>query len=266
MKNLIGAIVLLLICLGLGIGLITAKKRATEQKKADTEVILTLSNKWVETSGHLEEQKQVNAMLEKDLQTQRQSFGDLTNAFTRVSSNLSTTAATLTQTEATLQTTRQEVAQRDAKIADLEAQNQQLDKKALELTNAITSLTVQIDETQKKLAASEGDKAFLEKELKRLMSEKAELERQFNDLAVLRAQVAKLKEELNIARRIEWIRRGLLAGSDEKGASKLVTGLNAPQAKPPKPNYDLNVEVSADGSVRVVPPATNAPANSPQGP
>ena len=35
-------------------------------------------------------------------------------------------------------------------------------------------------------------------ELKRLMAEKAELERQFNDLAVLRAQVSKLKEELSI--------------------------------------------------------------------
>jgi hypothetical protein len=86
------------------------------------------------------------------------------------------------------------------------------------------------------------------------------LERQFNDLTILRAQVAKLKEELNIARRIEWIRQGIFASSDQKGAQKLMQGVASAQPKPPKQNYDLNVEVSADGSVRVVPPATNRPS------
>jgi len=86
----------------------------------------------------------------------------------------------------------------------------------LDLNAAITNLNTQILETQRKLTASEGDKAFLEKELKRLMGEKAELERQFNDLKVLRAQVAKLKEELTIARRLDWIRRGLFTSSVQR--------------------------------------------------
>jgi chromosome segregation ATPase len=148
------------------------------------------------------------------------------------------------------------VARKDTRIAELENQNQALDKQALELTNAITSLTTQIGDTQRKLAASEGDKAFLEKELTRLIAEKAELERQFNDLAVLRAQVAKLKQDLNIARRIEWIRMGLFASEEQKGAQKLMQGASAPQyqTKSSKPAYDLNVEISADGSVKVVPP------------
>ena len=62
------------------------------------------------------------------------------------------------------------------------------------------------------------------------------------------------------ARRIEWIRRGLFASSDQKGAQKLMTGLKepAPAAKPAE-NYDLNVEVSSDGKVRVIPPGTNSP-------
>ena len=88
------------------------------------------------------------------------------------------------------------------------------------MSTAITNLTAQIEETKRKLATSEGEKGFLEKELKRLVAEKSELERQFNDLTVLRAQVAKLKEELTIARRIEWIRRGLFASTDEKGAAE----------------------------------------------
>jgi hypothetical protein len=49
-----------------------------------------------------------------------------------------------------------------------------------------------------------------------MMTEKAELERQFNDLTVLRAQVAKLKQELKVARRLEWIRQGLFASSEQK--------------------------------------------------
>jgi hypothetical protein len=123
-------------------------------------------------------------------------------------------------------------------------------------------LTTQIEETKRKLTASEGEKGFLEKELKRLMAEKAELEKQFNDLAVLRAQVSKLKEELSVARRLDWIRQGLFASTDQKGAQKLMQGPAASsQAKPaPKPSYDLNVEVSADGSVKVIPPLTNRPA------
>jgi hypothetical protein len=93
------------------------------------------------------------------------------------------------------------------------------------------------------------------------MAEKAELERQFNDLEVLRAQVKRLKEELNVARRLEWIRKGLFPAGEQKGASLLMQGANAPK-KPAKPqdNYDLNVEVSADGSVKVIPPITNAPS------
>ena len=90
------------------------------------------------------------------------------------------------------------------------------------------------------------------------MSEKAELERQFNDLTVMRAQVSKLKEELSIARRLEWIRQGVFARAEQKGAQQLMQGLSAQPAKAPKTSYDLNVEVSTDGSVRVIPPSTNA--------
>ncbi len=254
MKNQIGLVVAVVICLGLAIGLVMSRKQATEQKKTDTETILTLSNKWVDTSGKLEEQKQVATMLEKDLDTTKKAnekaYTELTNSFTEVSSKLVATETAM----------KEEIARRETKIAELETQNQALDKQAIDLSSAITNLTVQIADTQKKLAASEGDKAFLEKELKRLMAEKAELERQFNDLAVLRAQVAKLKEELNIARRIEWIRQGLFASAEQKGAQKLMQGGATPLQAKAKPAYDLNVEVSADGSVRVLPPRTNAPA------
>ena len=245
---------MVVICLALGIGLIALKHHADTRQAKDTETIGTLSNDLVRTSGKLSEQQQVAAMLQKDLDGQKKTFEELTNKYTQVS-------ADLVKTEASLKASQEAEAKLEAKANELEEQNKALDKQAQDLSISITNLTVQIAETQRKLAASEGDKALLEKELKRLMAEKAELERQFNDLAVLRAQVAKLKEELNIARRIEWIRQGLFASADQKGAQKLLQGLGAPTAKvATRPAYDLNVEVSADGSVRVLQPATNAPA------
>jgi len=234
------------------------KRDATKQQAKATETIIGLSNNLSFTSAKLDEQRQVAALLEKDLEKQKQTFGELTNNFSQVSTEL-------TKTQSDLKAREDEIKQRDAKIADLESQNQALDKQAADLSLAITNLTGQIADTQKKLAASEGDKAFLEKELQRLITEKAELEKQFNDITVLKAQVAKLREELTIARRIEWIRNGLFASSEQKGAQRLMQGFSPvqKQASAAKPNYDLNVEVTADGSVRVIPGATNSAATTP---
>lgn len=253
MKNLIGVIILAVVCIGLGVVLITTKKQAAEQKTKDAGHIQSLSNDVVKTTSDLIEQRQVNLMLTNDLSAARSEYSSLSNKLTDVQ-------ATLAKTESSLKASQTAVAERDQRIAALETQNRELDEKAIDLSAALTNLTSQITETQRKLDASEGDKAFLEKELKRLMAEKAELERQFNDLAILRAQVAKLKEELSVARRLEWIRKGLFAADEQKGAQKLMQ-LNKPVAAETKTNaYDLNVEVNADGSVKVIPPLTNAPA------
>ena len=132
MKNRIGVVVLVVFCLALGIGLIVVKHSASQQKKTDAEVILDYSNKWVNTSGKLDEQKQVAAMYEKDLENQKKAFDELTNNFVRISQNLSQTTSDLSKTEASLQESQKEVAKRDAKISELETQNQALDKQALD--------------------------------------------------------------------------------------------------------------------------------------
>ena len=264
MKKRIGLIVLVLVSLGLAIALITIKRQAADQQEKDSVRIEHYSNEVASANDQLERQKQVNANFEKDLDSQRKQFADLTNNFTQVTTDLVVTSNNLAKTELTM---KEEVAKRDTRINELETANQALDQKALDLSSSITNLTLQITETQRKLTASEGDKVFLEGELKRLMAEKAELERQFNDLTVLRAQVAKLKQELNIARRLQWIREGLFAANEQKGAQKLMQGSAAPQiaqAKAPKPAYDLNVEVSSDGSVKVIPPLRASGTNTTQ--
>lgn len=258
-----GIIILTIVCVGLAIALVVTQSNASKDLQKAQQDSLYNSNHWVQTTAQLDEQRNVNTSLTNDLAARVQDLVTLTNQIVETSN-------TLSKTEDSLKAAQDEVAKRDSEISDLEAQNKAMDQRAMDLTNSISNLELQINDTQKKLAASEGDKAFLQKELQRLMAEKAELERQFNDLKVVRAQVAKLKEELDISRRLAWIREGIFAKAEEKGGEQLMQKSRPPAAPgsakpaPPKPSYDLNVEVNSDGTVRVIPPLTNTPTtNSP---
>jgi hypothetical protein len=93
------------------------------------------------------------------------------------------------------------------------------------------------------------------KELKRMQTEKAELERQFNDLVLVKEQVRKLKDELSLARRLDMIRKGIW-GNIMKGGERLQKGFTP--AAGPKTNYNLNVELNRDGTMKITTP-TNSP-------
>jgi prefoldin subunit 5 len=152
---------------------------------------------------------------------------------------------------------RAEIEKQQKQISDLEGTRDELTKNMNDLTNRIGGLEGQIKETERKLAASEGDRQSLQKELKRLLAEKAELERKFNDLAVLREQVKKLREELHIARRLDFIRRGLY-GFDKKGGELLNQGIHSPGPSTLTNNTPgLNVDLSTSGDSKA---STNAPA------
>jgi len=254
MKGKTGIVVLVVLCIGLGVGLLIRHAKAVQEQQAAEARIMTLSNQWVKTEGDLSDQRKVNATLEQTLENRAGEVQGLSN-------KLESMTATLVKTEEDAKTAakqaKDEIAKRDAKISDLEGQNDDLTKKMTDLTTSINNLETQIADTQKKLAASEGDREFLLKELKRLQAEKAELERKFNDLAVLRDQVRKLRDELSIARRLEWIRRGLYGS--ERGAERLQKGL---AAAGPQTNYDLNVEIKQSGGAKIASPATNAPATN----
>jgi chromosome segregation ATPase len=256
MKTKVFLIFLVLIAVGLCIGLVSIKQTAESEHKKDVDTILYQSNQWTETSAKLEEQKQVNLTLEKDVATRK-------DENTKLSNDLSQATESLTKTEAELKAQKDETAKRDAKITELQSQNEALDKQTLDLKGSLTNLETQISDTQKKLAASEGDKTFLTKELNRLMAEKSELERQFNDLTVLKAQVKKIKTEMTAARRLQWIRDGVFANDNEKGAQRLMQGANAPRntvkTSPATNAADLSVEVNSDGSVKVISPVNAAP-------
>ncbi len=244
-------VILILASLGLGVGLLTVKKKSEEVKQQDQATIVELTKNVTETKGKLDEQEKLAAYLQSNLAARGEELSGASNNLTKLTAEL---ARTQKEMQAAAEAAKAEIERRDAQITQLTTQTNALTLKMDDLTASIGRLGKQISDTERKLAASEGDREFLLKELKRLQVEKAELERQFNDLAVLRTQVAKLKEELSIARRLEWIRMGIYGASEKKGAEKLMAGSTASGSK--SNNFNLNVELKQDGGAKVVPPTT----------
>jgi chromosome segregation ATPase len=252
MKDKAPIIVLIIVAIGLCVALIVVHNKAEDEKAQDEGKIKSLSNDWTSTLARLDEQKSVNRTLETNLAATTTEYS---NKLTARDSQLASTQAELakaqTEAKAQAEAAAAEVAQRDKKIADLENQNLELDKQSVDLRGSISNLEGQITVTQKKLATSEGDRASLIKELKELQAKKDELEKKFNDLVALREQVHKLKEQLSIARRLDWIRRGIYETLNEKGGQRLI---HPPQAPPPETNTSLKVELKQNGGVKIEAP------------
>jgi chromosome segregation ATPase len=252
--------VLVIVAAGLAIGLIVVNNKAAQEKKEADDTITVLSNTVVSKQASLAESQAVNQVLETNLEATKADF----------SNKLAVSDAALRSTQADLEKTRADakalaeadaatLAQRDKRIADLETQNVDLDKQSTDLHTTIIGLSDQINLTRKKLDASEGDRTMLMAELQRLQAAKDDLERKFNDLAVLRQQVRKLKQEASLERQLDWMRRGIYQTFNEKGAEQLMKHpTNGPESNT---SPSLNVELHQNGDVNIqASPGTNAPA------
>jgi len=256
MKIKMVIVILTVVCVGLAVALIAMKKTSSEELKNSTTATLDLSNRLVAANDNLDELRQVNLRLTNDLATVQEQTS-------RLSNNLSAASGALASAQASLQGAQDQIVNLNGRITDLETQNRALDDRATTLTNTIAALNGQIADTEQKLADSQTNNVFLEKELQQQIAQRAELERKFDDINDVRAQVRKLRDELFVARRLQLMRNG---ANDQKGAQLLVQPHSAAAAaaavKQP-PHYDLNVEVGSDGSVHVIPPLINATTNTP---
>ena len=271
MKFKVVIVILVVACIGLAIALFATKKSADEQHVTDVTSITDYSNQVVTASKHLDELGQVNLTLSNDLTSSRQQLSLDADQMTQLSNNLATTSSTLATANAALADTKsslaseqEQVTNLNLRIAGLEAQNKVLDEQASSLSNTLAQLTAQIEDTKNQLAIAETNSAFLQGELQKQLAQKAELEHKFNDVDELRAQVKKIKDEMFVARRLQLMKND---NGGKKGAELLTqrtpaAATNAPAGKQPA-NYDLNVEVGSDGTVKVIPPlnATNSPAH-----
>ena len=265
--------ILVILCLGLGGALLLRNQRAIEQAQRDALNIGALSNELTKASTQRDELQRISLILETNLTLRASELSDVSNRLISVNVSLEKTK---NDAQAAAEIYEAEKKKRDAKITELEQENSTLEKQSDDLRGAIGGLEKAIVDTEKKLAASEGDRDFLLKELKRLQAEKAELERQFNDIVELRKQVSRLREELSVARRIEWLKKGIFGFSEAKGGQLLsqqgpkTSGTNTnSQAGPGATNIGLQAELRSDGSATISTPKVApqaAPTAVPQKP
>ena len=224
--------------------------------------------------------------LQKDKIELEESKKQLTQDLSTANSKLTETKSTLTETQGVLSELRddysmkvteyetfvgkvaQELAAKDEKISELNGELQTAQNKNRNYDSQIKTLNSQIDDKNRaiddigrRLESAEEDRDYLRNEREKLLAEKAELEKQFQDILVLRKKVQNLQVELMASKKLEWLRRGFYGGARKKGGSQLMgmSKKNKPQTV--SPNADLNVEVRRDGTVKIVPVETNSPPN-----
>jgi polyhydroxyalkanoate synthesis regulator phasin len=249
-------------CLALAIVLFVIKNRGDEQHATDVNSIIEFSNQVVSAEDHLKELGQVNLTLSNDLASSEQQVTLDEAQMAQLSNNLATADTALAETKSSLAGAEETVTNLNSRIADLENENKALDLQAQSLSNRLERLTAQIEDTKNHLAIAETNAAFLQGELEKQLAQKAELEHKFNDLDELRNQVRRLKDEMFVARRIELMKNDT---GNKKGGEMLMNhkpSSAGSKTNQPPPNYNLNVEVGSDGTVKVIPPleGTNSPA------
>ena len=280
MKPKIAIIVLVLALLALAIALFAIKQQDMDQHNGDVKTIGTISNSLEEAKGQIVELNNLNTTLTNDLSFTRQQLGVANEHIEQLSNSLMSVDVQLENTTALLAIARNQVTNLNVKVTDLEWHNKSLEQNAQDLTNTITQLNVQIANTEQRLAKETKNRAFLERELAKQIALRTDLEGKFNSIVEMRAQIRKLRDEKIVQDRLAAMKDPTVG---KKGAELLMlqstgqnphtlasgaaktpaTGTNAAAVKQPAAtDYNLNVEVGSDGSVKVIAPlsGTNAPA------
>jgi chromosome segregation ATPase len=220
------------------------------------------SNTVNELYSRLTEQNLANSNLQSTLnatlsQTRRKASNDiaaiqatLSNAYANLDKSRSDAKAAADKADA-------DIADKDKQLAQLQAQNAYLNAESTNLFDAMTKLQAQADAARDKLATTERDNSLLMSEYTLAEAKREELQNKFNDVAALKAQLKSVQDNIVIARRVDWIERGLYESNDKKGDQVLINP-RAPAS--PATNVALSVDLHQNGAVRInsaVP--TNAP-------
>ena len=236
----------------------------TEKTKV-TQLDMNLTQKTAEIDA-------LNLQHAQDLGAVETKLQEVNTAKMKAEKELVETAADLKAKTTELKKVADEAKQRVELIAALETKNDTLNQEKGALEVKIANLNTEIAETNQKLDDSEGDRTFLEGELLRLQDEKAELVKQMNDLEFLSAQVKRIKSDIAVAKRMDWMRRGIgIYAKRQTVAQKqaaLRAGKNGEQpvsAEEPQ-NENVSVELTSDGRViingKVIEPESEAAPES----
>lgn len=194
---------------------------AAKELKAALAESARLSNQCEQVNLKLTDQTGVNTTLTTNLAKRGEELAAASNQIAKLKTSLA-------KAEEAAQAARLEIQECENRASGWETSHGELAQKANELRSSLDVVELEIAGVKKKLDASEGDRAFLLKGLKLLQAERDQLDRQFHDLAVVRAQFERLKNDKVINKRFA------------------------------SANTSLKVELQQDGSVRLVPAAANA--------
>lgn len=245
----------------LGLAFFVRHLSAVSKQREDSAHIVQLSNEVSTVSEELKGQKAINVKMERELAETAKDVVELTTQLTTTKTELTKVKSEAANAS---EIAKAEAAKKDARIAELESEKDGISRQMAGLSTQITTLENRIAETQKQLAESNSDKKLLMDQLEKLQREKAELERQFHDLALLREQVAKLKEELSVARRIEYLKQGLYDTVSKGGALLQSPDFKKPVTPlPPRgTNVQFSVDISREGGVSNVSSRVPIPASA----
>ena len=224
--------------------------------------------------------------LESEKTTLETAQADLTQRLSTANSTISKQGNTITQAKTQLEDlstkydlkvaeyetfvgkAAQELAAKDEKINSLNTElsaaqdkNRDYDSQIKDLNSQMATKDQAIENISRRLESTENDRDHLLRERDKLIAEKAELEKQFQDIVVLRQKVQRLQVELMASKKLEWLRRGFYGSARKKGGAQLMGMSKNTRQKTTTATADLNVEVRRDGTVKIVPIETNSPPN-----
>ena len=167
------------------------------------------------------------ADLTKKLNTANSTVSETQDALSKLETNYGQKVA---EYETFVTKAAQELAAKDEKISALNGElqtaqnkNRDYDSQIKTLNNQMADKNREIDDIGRRLKSTEEDRDHLLLEQKKLIAEKAELEKQFQDILVLRKKVQQLQVELMASKKLEWLRRGFYGGARKKGGSQLMS-------------------------------------------
>jgi len=173
------SIALALVCIGLVISLVVMKRGADAQYESDAGAIASFSNQL--DSARIRIAFCTGTML------------TLSNRLDECQSVSLTFSNHLMAAESALALDAQQITNLTRQVAEAESENQTLSQHVTDLTSQMAGLTNQITLTETNLAQANKDCALLENRLRRDVAARLVVERKFNNLADLQAQLDRLR-------------------------------------------------------------------------
>ena len=172
--------VLALVCTVLVIALIVMKRGDNAQHENDAGAIAGFSNQLTSAQVQIASCNGTILTLSNRLDESRSASLTFSNH--------------LIEAESTIVLDTEQITNLNRQVAEMESENQTLGRRVMDLTNQMASLTGQITLTGASLDQANTNYALLENRLRRDVAERIVVERKFNNLLELQAQMQKLKK------------------------------------------------------------------------